>query len=137
MTASMRWAGEMAEQARRRRILLVDDKESVRELVALSLGEDAYDLRDAPDGQTALLLARSFRPDLVLLDVVMPEMDGFSVCRMLKSDPETSHITIVMLTGLVSDTDRAEAVAAGADHYITKPFSPTALVATVHALLRR
>jgi DNA-binding response OmpR family regulator len=113
----------------------VDDQDAVRELVAMTLGDDAYELLDAADGLAALQMARSFRPDLILLDVGMPRMDGFSVCRALKADPETREIPVVMLTAAGSDADKEAGRAAGADGYFTKPFSPSALVARVNEIV--
>lgn len=119
----------------RKRILLVDDQDAVRELVAMTLGDDLFELLDAADGVTAVQLARSFRPHLILLDVGMPKMDGFTVCRTLKQDPQTSDIPIIMLTAAGTDVDKATGRAAGADGYFTKPFSPTALINKVQEMI--
>ncbi|MGH2350613.1 MAG: response regulator [Chloroflexota bacterium] len=119
----------------RKRILLADDQDAVRELVAMTLGGDSFELLDAADGATALRMARNFRPDLVLLDVGMPELDGFTVCRALKDDPDTRDIPVVMLTAAGAEADRAAGRAAGADGYFTKPFSPTALVNKVYEVI--
>lgn len=123
------------ESGERKRILLVDDQDAVRELVAMTLGDDEYELLDAADGETALRLARGFQPHLILLDVGMPKMDGFTVCRSLKRDPETKDIPVIMLTAAGADADRAAGRAAGADDYFTKPFSPTALMRKVQQML--
>lgn len=120
----------------RDRILLVDDQDAVRELVAMTLGDDKFELLDAADGETALRMARSFRPHLILLDVGIPRLDGFSVCRALKRDGETKHIPVIMLTAAGGEADRAAGEAAGADDYFTKPFSPSALVKKVHEVLK-
>jgi len=120
-----------AEAAQRRhgrkRILIVDDQPAVRELVAMTLGEADFELFSAGDGLEALQLARSAHPDLVLLDIGMPKLDGLTVCRMLKEDPETRDMRVIMLTAAGSDTDRQTALGLGADEYFTKPFSPTRL----------
>ncbi|HEX2036969.1 MAG TPA: response regulator [Chloroflexota bacterium] len=115
----------------RRRVLLVDDQDDVRELLAMTLGHDRYDFLEAADGHTALQLARSHRPDAVLLDVAMPGMDGLSVCRALKADPTTRGIPVLMVSAASSEADRAAGEAAGADGYFTKPFSPSVLIAKV------
>ncbi len=111
----------------RKRILIVDDQPAVRELVAMTLGEADFELFNAGDGLEALQLARSTHPDLVLLDIGMPKLDGLTVCRMLKEDPETRDVRVIMLTAAGSDTDRQTALRLGADEYFTKPFSPTRL----------
>jgi DNA-binding response OmpR family regulator len=115
----------------RRRVLLADDREDVRELVAMTLGTDRFEILDAPDGETALRLARSHRPHVILLDVGMPGLDGFAVCRALKADPATRHIPIYMLTAAGAAADRAAGDAAGAAGYFVKPFSPAVLQAEI------
>jgi CheY-like chemotaxis protein len=111
-------------------ILVVDDEPSVRAMVLASIRVKAtrYRVLEAGNATDALMQAREHRPDLVLLDVALPDHDGFWVCRQLKTGPETSHIPVIMLTamGLASDRDRA--IQAGADGYIVKPFSPRALL---------
>jgi DNA-binding response OmpR family regulator len=119
----------------RKKILLADDQEGVRELVGATLGDDEFDLIQAADGQEALQLARDNKPDLILLDVMMPVMDGFQVCRQLKEDPATEHIKIIMLTAKGSESDIERGTTAGADGYFVKPFSPLALLTQVHEIL--
>ncbi|TAK27611.1 MAG: response regulator [Chloroflexota bacterium] len=119
----------------KKRILLADDQEVVRRLVGVTLGEDEFDLVYATDGEEALRLAQETRPDLVLLDIMMPGIDGFQVCRALKNDPETSRISILILTAKGSEADRAMGKQVGADGYFSKPFSPIALLGRVHELL--
>ena len=103
--------------------------------MTLRIGE--YAIRQASSGDQALILARAEHPDLILLDVMMPNssIDGFEVCRRLKSDPITSHINIVMLTARGQDTDIEMGKQAGADDYFTKPFSPLQLMNKVEELL--
>jgi two-component system alkaline phosphatase synthesis response regulator PhoP len=119
----------------RKKILLADDQEGVRELVGATLGEEEFDLLQASDGEQALKLARANNPDLILLDVMMPVLDGFQVCKQLKEDPDTRHIKIIMLTAKGSDSDMERGTSSGADGYFVKPFSPLALLTQVHELL--
>lgn len=108
-----------------RSVLIVDDDPLVRELLGEVLGSDAFDLRFAADGPTALQEVEDDLPDLVLLDVMMPGMDGFEVCRRLRS--VHPHLQIVILTARVGRDQEAAALAAGADAFLAKPFSPLAL----------
>jgi signal transduction histidine kinase/CheY-like chemotaxis protein len=117
-----------------RTILLVDDEAPLRRLARATIGT-SYRLLEAADGAEALAVARSELPDLVLLDVNMPGMDGVTVCQHLKSDPSTLHIRILMLSGMISQAAQERSVAAGADGYLTKPFSPSALLASVERVL--
>jgi DNA-binding response OmpR family regulator len=108
-------------------VLAADDDEDILELIRLRLSRSGYELLLARDGPEALALARERKPDLALLDVAMPGLDGFEVAKALKADPETAQITLVMLTARAQKNDVTEGFAAGADDYITKPFSPQAL----------
>ena len=119
----------------RKKILLADDQEGVRELVGATLGDDEFELLFASDGQEALTIARSAVPDLILLDVMMPVLDGLQVCRHLKEDPALQHIKVIMLTAKGSEADLASGSSAGADGYFVKPFSPLALLTRVHEIL--
>ena len=118
-------------------ILVVDDEPSVRAMVlaAIRVRGSRFRVAEAGRGLEALATAREVRPDLVLLDVALPDRDGFWVCRELKGDPETAHIPVVMLTAMGLPSDRDRAVEAGADGYIVKPFSPRALLAELDARL--
>ncbi len=117
------------------KLLIADDEIGVRNLVRMTLVDERYDIVEAENGDEALELAREHRPDLVLLDVMMPKRSGLEVCRMLKDDPETADITIVMLTAKGQDADFEEGRNAGADDYFTKPFSPVALLRKVDEVL--
>jgi CheY-like chemotaxis protein len=112
-------------------VLIVDDDETMRQLILATLRDSPYRVLIACDGEEALAVARAHRPDLVLLDVIMPKRDGLAVCRQLKADPETAAIAIVMLTAQAQPEDRAAAQAAGADGYLTKPFRPFELLRRV------
>jgi len=118
------------------RILIVDDLPSNRMLVRAKLAAAYYDVIEAPDGETAIEIARAEGPDLILLDVVMPGIDGFETCRTLKSDPATMHIPVVMLTALDKRADRLRGLEAGADDFLSKPFDDTALLSRVEGLTR-
>jgi DNA-binding response OmpR family regulator len=122
-------------QQQRPVVLAADDDEDILELIRLRLSRSGYELLLARDGTEALALARERKPDLALLDVAMPGLNGFDIAAALKADAETAQITIVMLTARAQKNDVAQGFAAGADDYITKPFSPQALQARVTELL--
>jgi DNA-binding response OmpR family regulator len=116
-------------------ILVVDDEPSIVELVRFTLEDADVRVVEASDGAEALILARRIKPDLVLLDVQMPRLDGFEVCRQLRREPAFARTPIIMLTAAGQQADRTRGLGAGADEYLTKPFSPLALLALVEALL--
>lgn len=116
------------------KILLVDDDMGLRRLVRLTLGPD-YDVFEANDGQEAIEVARRERPDLVFMDIRMPRLSGYDACRMIKGSPDTSHTKVVMLTANTRDEDRDFGQSVGADGYMTKPYSPLALLAKVEELI--
>jgi DNA-binding response OmpR family regulator len=116
-------------------ILVVDDELSIVELVRFTLEDAEVRVVEASDGAEALILARRIKPDLVLLDVQMPRLDGLEVCRQLRRESDFARTPIIMLTAAGQQADRARGLGAGADEYLTKPFSPLALLALVEALL--
>jgi two-component system phosphate regulon response regulator PhoB len=116
------------------KLLIADDEPAVRALVHATLEGDDYLILEAGDGLEALEVSRSERPRLVLLDIMMPRLDGLEVCRRLKRDPDTREIVVVMLTAQAQERDRDRGMAAGADDYFTKPFSPLALLRMVEQL---
>ena len=118
-------------------ILVVEDEPDIRRLVVLHLEGNGFRCRTAATGPEALRAARSRPPHLVVLDLLLPEMDGLEVCRRLRADPATERIPIVMLTARAEEIDRVVGLELGADDYVTKPFSPKELVARVRAVLRR
>src|SRR6201985_2438804 len=118
------------------RILVVDDIEANVRLLEAKLSAEYYEVITASDGPTALALAASESPDLVLLDVMMPGMDGFEVCRRLKNDPATRHIPVVLVTALDGRGDRITGLEAGADEFLTKPIDDILLFARVKSLTR-
>ena len=118
------------------RILVVDDIEANVRLLEAKLTAEYYDVLTAHDGPTALAIAASEKPDIVLLDVMMPGMDGFQVCRRLKDDPETRHVPVVLVTALDGRADRIAGLEAGADEFLTKPIDDVMLFARVRSLTR-
>lgn len=120
-----------------KKILIVEDEEDVMELIRYNLAKEGFNCDAAYNGQEALKKAQATLPDLVLLDLMLPEVDGLEVCKRLKSSPQTEHIPIVMVTAKSDEADIITGLELGADDYITKPFSPKVLVARVRAVLRR
>ncbi len=119
------------------RILIVDDDRQIVRLVQAYLEQSGYEVITAYDGETALHTIRHDRPDLVVLDLMLPGQDGWEITRLLRADPTLSGIPIIMLTARVEDTDKILGLELGADDYVTKPFNPRELVARVRAVLRR
>ena len=119
-------------------VLVVDDQPTIRVLVRAALKDTGYRLLEAGDGVSAVQLARSERPDLILLDIALPRMDGLEVCRRLKEDPATAAIPVLLLSGLVMQQDPEQAAeAVGAEGCITKPFNPIALAKQITGMLRK
>jgi two-component system phosphate regulon response regulator PhoB len=121
----------------KQRILIVDDEPDVIELLEFNLRQAGYDVTSAEDGAVALRKAREQPPDLVVLDLMLPEVDGTEVCKQLRRDPSTARVPILMLTAKAGEIDRVLGLELGADDYVTKPFSPRELVLRVRGLLRR
>ena len=119
------------------RILVVDDEDDLLELVNYNLTKEGFRVSCVATGEDAVRHARTESPDLIVLDLLLPTVDGLEVCKLLKSDPRTKHIPIVMLTAKTEEADVVTGLELGADDYITKPFSPRVLVARVKAVLRR
>ncbi len=120
-----------------KKILVVDDQPAVRELVSVTLEIGPYQILSAANGDEALEIARDATPDLILLDIQMPggSLDGLDVCRVLKGDPQTRDMFIIMLTAKGQDWDKQAGYEAGADDYFVKPFSPLELMHKVEAVL--
>jgi two-component system phosphate regulon response regulator PhoB len=121
----------------RTKILAVEDDKDILELVRYNLSKEGYAVTTEITGEQALKQVRSLMPDLVLLDLMLPGMDGLEVCRVLKGDPLTRHIAVVMLTAKGEESDIVVGLELGADDYVTKPFSPKVLIARIRAVLRR
>lgn len=118
-------------------IAIVEDEQNIVELVKYNLDREGYRTISANNGRKGLELVKQELPDLVILDLMMPEMDGLTVCKQLRSDPQTKGIPIIILTAKSEEADRVLGLEMGADDYVTKPFSPRELVARVRAVLRR
>ena len=118
------------------KILIVDDENYILHILDFSLGAEGYEVITAEDGEEAVRKAKEERPDLVVLDVMMPKVDGFEACRAIKRDPEISGTPVILLSAMGRDIDQKQGYEAGADDYITKPFSPGRLVERVHGLLK-
>lgn len=118
-------------------VLVVDDEPDVVDLVRYGLGRAGHEILVAADGRSALRIARERRPDLIVLDLMLPQLSGQEVCRELKADPETANIPVLMLTAHGLPGERVAGLELGADDYVSKPFSPRELVLRVGAILRR
>ncbi|HEY7745180.1 MAG TPA: response regulator [Desulfuromonadales bacterium] len=119
----------------KKKILVVEDEESLLKLESILLTSKGYEVRGVPNGQAALDAIAEERPDLVLLDIMLPEIDGFEVCRRIKSDTATRDIPVVMLTAKKTRDDMARGEKVGADWYITKPFKSAMVIETIQRFL--
>ncbi len=119
------------------RILIVEDEADIRELIAFNLEREGFETITAEDGVQGIELARAHKPDIILLDVMMPKKDGFQVCRELERDAHTAHIPIIMLTARGEEVDRIVGLELGADDYVVKPFSVRELILRIRVILRR
>jgi DNA-binding response OmpR family regulator len=120
----------------KKRILIVEDDAAIRAMLRKRLEANAYEVLDAEDGEEGLALARQEKPDLILLDLMLPKRDGYSVCRLLKFDQRYRHIPVVMLTARAQEKDRRLGQQTGADAYVTKPFDAGELLAIVAGMLK-
>lgn len=118
------------------KILVVDDEPDALELISFNLKSSGYEVATAADGDAALKKARDLQPALIILDLMLPEVDGLEVCKILRRDPRTATVPILMLTAKAAEVDRVLGLELGADDYVTKPFSPRELVLRVKNLLR-
>jgi len=118
-------------------ILVVDDEQDLIELVRYNLLKDGFDVSAALDGESGLAAAFREKPDLVVVDLMLPGIDGLEVCRALRADERTAQIPVIILTAKTSESDRVVGLELGADDYVTKPFSPRELAARIKAVLRR
>ena len=121
----------------RNKILVVDDDAELIELISFNLKQAGYSIGTASNGVDAIKKARSLEPNLIVLDVMMPELDGFAVCEILRRDSTTATIPILMLTALSSELGRVAGLGSGASDFVTKPFSPRVLVQRIEELLQK
>lgn len=119
----------------KKKILVVEDEESLLKLESILLTSKGYEVHGAADGRAALDAIEQVQPDLVLLDIMLPEIDGFEVCRRIKSNSKTKHIPVVMLTAKKSREDMARGEQVGADWYITKPFKSAMVIETIQRFI--
>lgn len=121
----------------RETILIVEDEKDIVKMLEYNLKKEGYITLSSRNGETALDVARKDKPDLILLDVMLPGIDGLEVCKILKNDTKTAAIPIIMLTAKSQESDKVVGLELGADDYVTKPFSPRELLARIKAILRR
>jgi len=127
----------MVDLGRPGKVLVVEDEADVAEMIRYNLGREGYEVRLAATGTDALRQVKEVRPDLILLDIMVPHLNGWEICRRLRQDRETQAIPVIMVTGRVEEGDKVLGFEMGADDYVTKPFSPRELLARVRAVLRR
>jgi DNA-binding response OmpR family regulator len=139
MAGSRRGAADRpaAGTGRITKVLVVEDEADVAEMIRYNLGKEGYDVRLSASGTDALRQAKEARPDVILLDIMVPQLNGWEICRRLKQDRDTQAIPVIMVTGRVEEGDKVLGFEMGADDYVTKPFSPRELVARVRAVARR
>jgi len=118
------------------KILVVDDEVNITQILEFSIGAEGYEVLTAVNGEEAIDKARREQPDLIILDIMMPKIDGYEACRILKANPATKNIPVVLLTAKGRDIDKRLGYEVGATDYIVKPFSPNKLVARIHELLQ-
>lgn len=118
-------------------ILLVEDETALVELLRYNLEAEGFEVRASQDGEEALVMVQERVPDLVVLDWMLPSVSGLEICRQLRRRPETRNVPVILLTARGEEADRVRGFESGADDYVTKPFSPTELVARIRAVLRR
>jgi two-component system, OmpR family, alkaline phosphatase synthesis response regulator PhoP len=125
----------MSNVIAKQRVLLVDDEPAIVEILKMRLEHNGYEVITAYDGQEALEKARTLAPSLILLDIMLPKLDGYKVCKLLKFDEKYAHIPIIMQTALAQPEDEKAAYESGADNYLIKPFEPAQLLDAIVALL--
>jgi DNA-binding response OmpR family regulator len=120
-----------------KKILVIEDDAIASRLIEYTLGKEGYEVLLAKNGLEGISKAQSEEPDLIILDIMLPGIDGFEVCHRLRSEPQTAHLPILMLSGKAQEIDKATGLKVGADDYVTKPASPRELANRVKALLER
>jgi DNA-binding response OmpR family regulator len=120
---------------RKGKVLVVDDEVNITQILEFSIGSEGYEVLSASNGEEAVEKARREQPDLIILDIMMPRIDGYETCRILKANPLTKNIPVVLLTAKGRDIDKRLGYEVGATDYIIKPFSPSKLIERIHELL--
>ena len=118
------------------KILAVDDDKGMRTLLRVTLERNGFQVAEAPDGEAAVEQVLASPPDLILMDVMMPRMDGFTACQIIHGTANTAHIPIILLSAMISDEHKEKGLASGANLYLTKPVSPSVLLETVNEILQ-
>jgi len=126
-----------SEAIPKKKILLIEDEINVMELVKYRLEENNYVVDTAEDGYSALAKVRTFQPDLIILDLMLPKIDGFTVCRLLKFNDQFKHIPIIMFTARSNPDDEKRGIECGADAYVPKPFEPKILLDRIQGLMQK
>jgi DNA-binding response OmpR family regulator len=121
----------------RGKVLVVDDEEYIQHILNFSFGAEGYDVVTAADGEEGIKKAKAEKPDIIVLDIMMPKMDGYEACKRLKTDPNTKGIPVILLTAKGREVDRKLGSQAGADDYVVKPFSPGRLIERVEGMMKR
>ena len=124
-------------ESKGKRILIADDEPDILEIIQYNLVKEGYEVVTAKDGDEALVKAKAARPDLVILDIMMPKKNGMEVCRLMRAQPQFKETLIVFLTALNDENNHIKGLETGADDYVTKPISPKVLISRVNALFRR
>jgi two-component system alkaline phosphatase synthesis response regulator PhoP len=124
-------------EAKAKKVLIADDEPDIVEIISYNLTKEGYEISSAKNGVEALDKTNSFKPDLLILDIMMPKMNGIEVCKTLRSQPEFNNTLIILLTALSDETSQINGLQTGADDYINKPISPKVLVSRVNAIFRR
>ena len=119
------------------KVLIIEDEKDIVKMLDYNLRKEGFRIFSANNGEDGLDMARRENPDLILLDLMLPEMDGLDVCKAVKNDAKTTHIPIIILTAKAQESDKVVGLELGADDYVTKPFSPRELIARIKAVLRR
>ncbi|MEO0093430.1 MAG: response regulator [candidate division WOR-3 bacterium] len=128
---------ETENEVAKKKILLIEDEINVSELVKHRLEENNYLVETAEDGYSALAKVRTFQPDLIILDLMLPKIDGYTVCRLLKMNEQFKHIPIIMFTARTNPDDERRGLECGADAYVPKPFEPKILLDRIQGLLQK
>jgi len=121
----------------RAKVLVVDDEEYIQPILNFSFGAEGYDVVTASDGEEGVSKAKDEKPDVIVMDIMMPKMDGYEACKQIKTDPQTKDIPVILLTAKGRDADRKLGSEVGADDYVVKPFSPGRLIERVEGIMKK